>query len=623
MELQGSEDDAEKETPRQNLDHVFRDSRKSTPVFLTPSPNPPKTSREPQSARFSSKTTPRAKLRHDDSQIQFAAIESSPLAPDAERSQALTERQKEVRERQQIDAAMFPNIRSSPSIVPQADEYRLPTLGFQVQAMPAAVHSDGDSSPRFPPDMTINDFLGSSPTPSSTRQRRELPMSDDGPPSSPPFIASRGQAEFLPRSEDTGRGPMLDRGIEDKKLLPHHDEDDDARSCMTRRQEHFANWEDPQDSIPSVIHNHHVNCDTNREADSTPHVSLTAEQLGASTRHEEQSGGSIQEIAASDAPTSCRIQPEGYTTSTVDEEPANINQSTEIRSSQESSERNLENDEVTAQLMSEIARASSQNFQERTRKRRGSMAEAPKKRIKRNRALSRAPNPQQILKQSIADCVLVESSSAANNADRLWPPIKRERSPSLPDLSSLRESENSVSFHIRPSAPEFVASGEGKAHSSRKKRDPLGRARSLPEVDHAQRRVTRTVSKLNAEVAASPVDTRPTSAPETSEPIDLRWLEGPHGSQYAYTFAPRTSVSGQQAGYHLVGATQPINSMKPLVPETGQVQEKPNGTAILERFRKMLGEIEQVTLGVEEERALVAVLFESVHKVHEAGRRRA
>ncbi|OBT71769.1 hypothetical protein VF21_09399 [Pseudogymnoascus sp. 05NY08] len=55
-------------------------------------------------------TTPR--LRHDDSQIQFAAIASSPTADD---SQLLTDHQREVKERQQEEAAaMFPDLRKSP-----------------------------------------------------------------------------------------------------------------------------------------------------------------------------------------------------------------------------------------------------------------------------------------------------------------------------------------------------------------------------------------------------------------------------------------------------------------------------------------------------------------------------
>ncbi|CAJ2500477.1 Uu.00g033300.m01.CDS01 [Anthostomella pinea] len=87
--------------------------RSGTPASVQPSlpltrrsrtPNPSR----PKSARRSA--TPR--LRHDDSQIQFAPIASSPTKNQVE-SQVLTERQREVRERQQENSALFPGIRCS------------------------------------------------------------------------------------------------------------------------------------------------------------------------------------------------------------------------------------------------------------------------------------------------------------------------------------------------------------------------------------------------------------------------------------------------------------------------------------------------------------------------------
>lgn len=66
-------------------------------------------------------STPPRRLRHDDSQIHFAAIDSSPVGSDFVDSQLLTERQKEVNARQHQDAlAMFSDLRSSPRPPPQA-----------------------------------------------------------------------------------------------------------------------------------------------------------------------------------------------------------------------------------------------------------------------------------------------------------------------------------------------------------------------------------------------------------------------------------------------------------------------------------------------------------------------
>ncbi|KAK8136851.1 Telomere length regulator protein [Apiospora sp. TS-2023a] len=56
-------------------------------------------------------TTPR--LRHNDSQIQFAAIASSSPTHNNAESQVLTDRQREVRDRQRDNSALFPEIKSS------------------------------------------------------------------------------------------------------------------------------------------------------------------------------------------------------------------------------------------------------------------------------------------------------------------------------------------------------------------------------------------------------------------------------------------------------------------------------------------------------------------------------
>ncbi|KAF5718441.1 telomere length regulator rif1 [Fusarium globosum] len=63
------------------------------------------------------KRTATPRLRHDNSQIQFAPIVSSPLVGE---SQHLTERQREVRERQEENAGLYPGIRSSPRTRAQA-----------------------------------------------------------------------------------------------------------------------------------------------------------------------------------------------------------------------------------------------------------------------------------------------------------------------------------------------------------------------------------------------------------------------------------------------------------------------------------------------------------------------
>ncbi|KAK0632097.1 Rap1-interacting factor 1 N terminal-domain-containing protein [Immersiella caudata] len=163
-------------------------SQKETPRPLSARAMSPKfgsfdndTKRQSTPGRPASKagqrTTPR--LRHDDSQVEFAPINTSPDQHLLE-SQILTERQREVRERQKENAALFPEIRSSPG--PKSKE--------------AATRRSRTSSPNLPsrirevatpePEGTFDSYVSSTPTP---RRGQPVPIPEhDMPdlPSSPP-----------------------------------------------------------------------------------------------------------------------------------------------------------------------------------------------------------------------------------------------------------------------------------------------------------------------------------------------------------------------------------------------------------------------------------------------------
>lgn len=126
-------------------------------------------SKSATSARRSS--TPR--VRHDDSQIQFAAIESSSPTHVVEESQILTDRQKEVHERQQENAALFSEIR------PDAERTKIST--------PPKTSDEKTSTPKT--HRSFEDYVSSTPTP---RRGQALAIDDndhemtDDVPSSPP-----------------------------------------------------------------------------------------------------------------------------------------------------------------------------------------------------------------------------------------------------------------------------------------------------------------------------------------------------------------------------------------------------------------------------------------------------
>ncbi|MCJ1393964.1 hypothetical protein MMC18_006841 [Xylographa bjoerkii] len=155
--------------------------------------------------------TPVARLRHDDSQIQFAAIDSSPSCSDAMESQFLTERQREVKKRQhQEAAAMFPDIRSSPRPKSRDCVINLPRLHLGLNRdMRSRTPADEGVSPTLPaPNDLSNTYLGSSPTPSSSAKRSSRIFYEDGPPSSPPLPEpNRAKEKTLPSTSQD----LLDR----------------------------------------------------------------------------------------------------------------------------------------------------------------------------------------------------------------------------------------------------------------------------------------------------------------------------------------------------------------------------------------------------------------------------
>ncbi|RGP72087.1 telomere length regulator rif1 [Fusarium sporotrichioides] len=116
-------------------------------------------------------TTPR--LRHDNSQIQFAPIVSSPLVGE---SQHLTERQMEVRQRQEENAGLYSDIRSSPRPRSRAATEEEPK-DLEVQK-PRNLETTPERKASY------EEFITSTPTP-----RRGLALHLEGindPPSSPP-----------------------------------------------------------------------------------------------------------------------------------------------------------------------------------------------------------------------------------------------------------------------------------------------------------------------------------------------------------------------------------------------------------------------------------------------------
>ena len=150
-------------------------------------------------------TMPRS--RHDDSQVHFVPIESSPTSGHELESQYLTAHQKDVRERQRSEpAVVFPDLRSSPQ--PKSKSQHHGDCEF---ARKAAALDECPSTPTLPnnQDQTEMEILAS-PTPRARHYTKHI--MDIEVPSSPPSMhenESRGRTG-LENLSSPPQGPMDD-----------------------------------------------------------------------------------------------------------------------------------------------------------------------------------------------------------------------------------------------------------------------------------------------------------------------------------------------------------------------------------------------------------------------------
>ncbi|KAI4624732.1 hypothetical protein J4E83_004408 [Alternaria metachromatica] len=128
--------------------------------------------------RVPSRQTPKIRLRHDDSQIKFEPIISSPSNPFQQESQVLTDRQKEMIDRQRLSTGIFAKMGA---VSPQPED--VPS--------PMEIHSDAmtaddlpDTASRATPLKALaamgpmDGYLGSSPTPHSRKNTRHIVSED-------------------------------------------------------------------------------------------------------------------------------------------------------------------------------------------------------------------------------------------------------------------------------------------------------------------------------------------------------------------------------------------------------------------------------------------------------------
>lgn len=644
------------------------ESKKGVPL----SPDPRKAAAlqgSSSQARRGVKTTPKARLRHDDSQIQFAAIESSPLQPEPLESQHLTDRQKEVKERQVREAAaMFPEIRSSPRSTPRHTNYNLPKLVFKSTPNPVLNSTiDEATSPTYLPDALMNSFLGSSPTPSSKRSSDR--HSDDDPPSSPPFVSSNVQTnqltELLQAPENYAPGQVIAN----------------AEQCPENR---FAN-----ESLPGMEgHSSNGEC-----------IGAVVDAPGPVNDQEDASKLKTPQVPVGDHPMSdFDIYVDASSVPSLNESSTehNDNQPDDVNSfqSEGSSRFSIEDDQVTAQLITEMERASQQSTKqdETTQsaqgvaKKRKRTADSPNvnKKTKRTPASS---DPQAATGfpgtgETVADCVMIDVREDDRSRPFVPQQIKREQSASPSIFTSTQAVEETPVAQMRPA--ESLRKSQASQSSSQEQdtpmtaKNPIGRPRGsrnsqvkLEEAETEKASAPRKSARVSERLGGSTSNSPHMSAAVSQEPTKggqwlalgktprrgmFRWLRHssaesddlgtrpdptPAASSTSEVNAERVNEQFRMQGHDLLpadlhpehdvtrhnrdrvfAANQHGGEAQPEA--SGAVETEgdiPTAQGILQHFQNMLNKIKRVTFGPEEERAMVGILFESVKEVHEAGRR--
>ncbi|KAF3008142.1 hypothetical protein E8E14_001479 [Neopestalotiopsis sp. 37M] len=192
----------------------------------------------PTSALSKTRRGAPARLRHDDSQIQFAAIESSSPIHNIDESQVLTERQKEIKERQRDNAVLFPELRPS-------DE--APSTEQHVDQDGGLDESQNEKIVTPKSHRSFEDYVSSTPTPrrgqASLIDENDQEMTDDIPSSPPdprryPLIPEISQAqlssssvldEWQFTSSPISGSPRIDRTITSVRQVNDHHSSQQSR----------------------------------------------------------------------------------------------------------------------------------------------------------------------------------------------------------------------------------------------------------------------------------------------------------------------------------------------------------------------------------------------------------
>ncbi|KAL8642562.1 MAG: hypothetical protein Q9228_000749 [Teloschistes exilis] len=625
---------------------------------------PPRTSPREQ------KSTTRARLRHDNSPIHFAAIDSSPLIPQSLESQHLTHHQKEAKERQEQDAAaMFPDIRSSPRKSRSME--RLPELILHGKAAgEKALDADAEPSPTFPPgDPVMNDFLGSSPTPCLSRKDSLECPTTDGPASSPPASPSPQDAGSpkLPQNDSVERSAgselasaVLTEDIHGEVAGNQHDElacQSTAVKDITEASEHrvseaeldsLSDCDEYVDASQEPIENTDAGAEPSKDLKTTAPHGISHDAIETSG-----SPATPRKINADKTGTAHEVHTGNDSISLVEDS-----------FQQEIPHTPTEDEQAQDQLLRDLEEASSQGDVQ-LNKRRPSMSSPSEKRGRKRRTQlsddtkrskkAKIPAPAQSFE------VVVETRKPDQGDDEIIviddrirsasPVVKRERSPSpvividtptvkvpAPKVSHIGRRTRSMTRSSSSSAPELddmSASAQhdnmdtnidhGESHDLEQR--PTKRQRTNNHKDKAEEQSTAQQDEIglppSTQIKGDTTDEMGSITSSQMECIKDLLLDNDDVPVQDEVHPTPNDDGGDTVPNTPCDETQ---KQKAASASTQQSQPQPTparspGRRLLDRFRGLLNDLRQVTLWPQEEREIREMAFEVVRDVHEGGLR--
>lgn len=588
-----------------------RAARKSPLVETSP------TTKSSQSKQRVSKTPQKIRLRHDDSQVQFAAVDSSsPLVPE---DMIMTDHQKEIRERQSRETAMFSELGSSPKL-PSGRVYRdLPRLelGGSKDHGQAEVDPDAEVSPMCPIiDGAMESFLGSSPTPRSGDRDTVNWSSTTGRASSPPppdIPIEQGEEAAVTDPVDVKT--VVENKQPEVEILRQNQVINTQGNATLSDAAHEPT---STSSLPSGAGR--VNSAVASVVAPVAPVASSADILtdGSATTpsrnapcNDEVVGEKV-DLPPLVSPGIARqddgnlpmdgfygLQERPASTDVIAADDAAVSRVTGSFQSQSSFYSN-DDEQISAQLAVDMERASSQVGSARSSKKRKRSVREPARERKKARGALHTQSCHVLVDATgphdfDRDCVIIDSRIAIDGPGQQCPPIKRERSPSPNRTHLSPQYQDTSQDAVLPSKeiardpepdPSTLPDGQAeKVQASRQQSKQPSTAQVTPSLRSSQRRSARL---------SGAVEDSPSSGGERKSPWHRQEERGAE------------EASSGNGSARQVGGTEESNI---------------TSAVILEGFSKLLQEVKRVSLGAEEERAMVTTLFECVNEVHEAGRR--